>query len=209
MDSLIEKNLKGVVQYARRDPLAAERRATAPVSSFVWIGCSDSPFPAHETLWLEPEGGLIHRNLGNQASAQDLGLYATFQMALTMMALPKIVVCGHYNCACMQTVVTQKSEGVLSHWLQPLYDLYRRHEPELIAIARTQDRANRLAELNVRAQLSALANNTLIREHWGRHKRLEIHGVVYSHRDGLLRDLGVTLNSLSSADALLSGMIRL
>ena len=53
---------------------------------------------------------------------------------------------------------------------------------------------NRLCELNIQEQVLNVANTTTLQDAWGRSQGLAVHGWVYDIRDGLLRDLGVSIS---------------
>ncbi len=56
-------------------------------------------------------------------------------------------------------------------------------------------RLDRLCELNVMAQVRNLAETTIVQDAWTRGQPLSLHGWIYSIRDGLLNDLGVSQNT--------------
>jgi carbonic anhydrase len=56
-------------------------------------------------------------------------------------------------------------------------------------------RANRLAELNVEVQVANVCHTTIVQDAWRRGQSITVHGWIYSLHDGLLRDLGVVVES--------------
>ena len=48
----------------------------------------------------------------------------------------------------------------------------------------------RLAELNVIEQVANVCRTTVLRRAWYRGHRIEVHGLIYGLKDGLLRRLG-------------------
>ena len=68
-------------------------------------------------------------------------------------------------------------------------------------------RADRLCELNVMEQVRNVARTTVVQDAWERAQPLAIHGWIYGIKDGLLRDLGLTLASGADFDALTSNSI--
>lgn len=92
--------------------------------------------------------------------------------------------------------------GLIDHWLQPVTDLAHRHQGHLDAIADFDTRVNVACEHNVRAQVEYLGHNPFVTDAWRRGLKLEIHGWIYSIRDGLLRDLGLTIERSKDADRL-------
>jgi carbonic anhydrase len=65
----------------------------------------------------------------------------------------------------------------------------------LAAIESHAARHHRLCELNVVEQVVNVANTTIVRDAWARGQTLAVHGWVYDIRDGLLRDLAVTVTA--------------
>ena len=56
-------------------------------------------------------------------------------------------------------------------------------------------RANRLAELNVKASVANVSNTTIVQDAWRRGQELTVHGWIYALEDGLLRDLGLCVET--------------
>jgi len=68
----------------------------------------------------------------------------------------------------------------------------QKHAAALAALAGEEARVNRLCELNVQEQVINVGRTTIVQQAWERGQPLSIHGWIYSLRDGLLRDLGVS-----------------
>ena len=58
-------------------------------------------------------------------------------------------------------------------------------------------RWDRLCELNVVAQVQAVAHSEIVETARERGAELAVHGWIYDLEDGLLRDLGVTVGAVS------------
>ena len=52
---------------------------------------------------------------------------------------------------------------------------------------------NRLCELNVVEQVANVCQTTIARDAWERGQELTVHGWIYGLKDGLLRDMNVTV----------------
>jgi carbonic anhydrase len=89
--------------------------------------------------------------------------------------------------------------GLIDNWLRHIRDVRLWNAEELSAIADPEARANRLAELNVKNQVANACHTTIVQDAWRRGQQLAIHGWIYSLANGLLRDLGM---SIESADQL-------
>jgi carbonic anhydrase len=79
-------------------------------------------------------------------------------------------------------------------------DVYRLHQAELDGIEDEKERLDRYVELNIIEQASNLAKVSFIQEEWEHGQFPYIHGWVYSVKDGLIKDLGVSVNSKESLD---------
>lgn len=60
-------------------------------------------------------------------------------------------------------------------------------------------RADRLAELNVVAQIESIARTDVVRDAWRSGQPLALHGWIFCIRDGLLRDLHVSRSGPDAA----------
>lgn len=101
-----------------------------------------------------------------------------------------IVVCGHYDCGGVWASLTTKKLGLIDNWLKAIRDVKARHKLELDRISDPRDKANRLVELNVVAQVYNIRRNDLVMEAVASGD-LEVHGVVYDVKSGLLKELEV------------------
>jgi hypothetical protein len=79
--------------------------------------------------------------------------------------------------------------------------VYHKNEEELLAINDEDDKANRLAELNVVEQVRNLAKTTIVQEAWS-HRELHLHGWVYGLKDGLVKDLSVIHDGQEDIDSI-------
>ncbi|MGH2618531.1 MAG: carbonic anhydrase [Thermomicrobiales bacterium] len=68
------------------------------------------------------------------------------------------------------------------------------------ALGAESARHDRLCELNVIEQVRNVARTTIVEDAWRRGQPLAVHGWIYAVRDGLLRDLGVTLSALGEVN---------
>ncbi|HET7513373.1 MAG TPA: carbonic anhydrase, partial [Gaiella sp.] len=59
---------------------------------------------------------------------------------------------------------------------------------------------DRLCELNVVDQVGNVCDTTIVRDAWSRGADVTVHGLVYSLRDGLLRDLDVSVSGRVAPD---------
>jgi carbonic anhydrase len=77
-------------------------------------------------------------------------------------------------------------------WLRHVQDVHAKHRAAVDAMP--QDLAHdRLCELNVLEQVVNLCQTLVVQDAWKRGQPLTVHGWIYGLRDGLLRDLGLTV----------------
>lgn len=191
-DPVISRNLNWVVGRTRRDPEFFRRRASIE-TKLLWIGCSDNASATLETGAFEEDGCLVYRNLGNQISPHDFGLMATIEHALHCVKINEIVVCGHYRCACLKSAIQNEPPSLSSCWSGPIRAIFDEHRRQFEEIVSEDAQIQSLCELNVRMQIRNLQENALVRPLLMT-GRIRLQGVVWSPRDGLLRDLGAGIS---------------
>ncbi len=161
----------------------------------LWLGCSDSRVPP-DTICGAPPGTLfVHRNIANLAPAGDASFRAVLEYAVSALKVPSIVVCGHSNCGGLTAVVEAAVSGDVERWLAPARALYEASRTELDTLSDIRGRVNRLAELNVLAQVQAISRAACVREAWHCNQTLTIHGFFYELATGQLRDLAVSISA--------------
>ena len=60
-------------------------------------------------------------------------------------------------------------------------------------------RHDRLCEFNVLEQVMNVCGTTVVQDAWARDQALEVHGLIYSLKDGRLRDLGLSVDAPDQA----------
>lgn len=119
----------------------------------------------------------------------DLNLLSVLQYAVEVLHVEHIIVCGHYGCGGVKAAVTRQSFGIINKWLRNIKDVYRIHERELEEISDEDERIDKLVELNVQEQVMNLAKTSIIQRAWKYENRPQLHGWVYSLKDGLLKQI--------------------
>jgi carbonic anhydrase len=112
-----------------------------------------------------------------------------------------VIVCGHYGCGGVTAALTGARHGLIDNWLRHVADVAERYADELAALPEPE-RVDRLCELNVVDQVENICETTIVGDAWARGADLTVHGVVYGLRDGLLRDLDVSVSDSVAADGL-------
>ena len=195
LSELFQNNKAWAARISRHDPEFFSRLSRQQSPGYLWIGCSDSRVPANEIVGLLPGELFVHRNIANLVVHTDLNCLSVMQFAVDVLKVRHIIVCGHYGCSGVQAALRKERLGLSDHWLRHLHDIGKKHAHIL---NRTPDDAatfDRLCELNVIEQVGHVCQSAITRDAWIRSQPLTVHGWIYDLRDGLLRDLNVTIGS--------------
>eukprot|EP01089_Gocevia_fonbrunei_P018868 TRINITY_DN6493_c0_g1_i2.p1 TRINITY_DN6493_c0_g1~~TRINITY_DN6493_c0_g1_i2.p1 ORF type:complete len:200 (+),score=13.81 TRINITY_DN6493_c0_g1_i2:142-741(+) len=177
-----------------QDPLLFTKLSNLHNPTYFWIGCADARVPSNTITGTPPGEIFVHRNIANMVIHTDINLLSCLQYAIDVLSVKHIVVCGHYGCGGVQASMTNQHYGMVDNWLRHVKDVYRLYQTELNNISDIHERCDRLVELNVIEQVNNLSRTFTIVNHWKKGKPLTIHGWVYSLKDGLLKDLKVSLS---------------
>ena len=198
MDSptkLLANNRAWAAARVRQDPAFFSRLAGQQAPAFLWIGCSDSRVPANEIVGLDPGELFVHRNVANVVVHTDVNCLSVLQFAVDVLKVRHVIVCGHYGCGGIRAALDGTAHGLIDNWLQHVQDVKEAHQAELLALADVDARIDRLAELNVREQVRNIARSTIVQDAWRRDQPLHLHGWIYGLKDGIIHDLGVSLEA--------------
>jgi carbonic anhydrase len=183
----------------RGDPEFFARLSRQQRPRYLWIGCADSRVPANEIVGLLPGELFVHRNIANVVVHSDLNCLSVMQFAVDVLQVEHIIVCGHYGCSGVSVALKNERVGLADNWLHHVQDVYAKHDTSVLALPDTAQRIDRLCELNVIEQVANVCQTTIARDAWGRGQALAVHGWVYGLRDGLVRDLAITVTASNEA----------
>jgi carbonic anhydrase len=198
LSDLFDNNRAWAAEMTRRDADFFTRLTRLQTPQYLWIGCSDSRVPANEIVGLAPGELFVHRNVANVVVHTDLNCLSTIQFAADVLKVTDIIVCGHYGCGGVLAALRDERFGLVDNWLRHVQDVCGKHRKEIDALPTEAARHDRLCELNVIEQVNNVSQTTVVRDVWARGQPLRVHGVIYGLRDGLLRDLGITVSSPDS-----------
>jgi carbonic anhydrase len=190
---LFENNRRWAAARVAEQPGFFDRLCAIQRPDYLWIGCSDSRVPANEIVDLPPGELFVHRNVANVVHPDDTNCLSVLQFAVDTLRVGHIIVCGHYGCGGVYAAQGTPVPPPLERWLTPIRQIAREHQSELARLD-ANARVHRLCELNVTAQVGALAGLDTITGAWKRGQALALHGWIYDLRNGLLRDLEVTVD---------------
>lgn len=190
---LFDQNRSWSESIRVRDPGFFETLSRQQAPQYFWIGCSDSRVPANEIVGLLPGELFVHRNVANVVVHTDLNCLSALQFAVDALQVNHVIVCGHYGCGGVRAALRDERLGLADNWLRNVQNVREKHAARLAAIADEGQQWDRLGELNVIEQVMNVCHTTIVRDAWERGQALAVHGWIYALRDGLLRDLQVTI----------------
>jgi carbonic anhydrase len=197
LNHLFENNKAWAGRIREQDPEFFLKLSRQQLPGYLWIGCSDSRVPANEIVGLLPGELFVHRNIANLVVHTDLNCLSVMQFAVDILKVRHIIVCGHYGCSGVQAALRDERLGLSDNWLRHLQDVRQKHQKALARAGGAAEASDRLCELNVIEQVANVCHTTIVRDAWERGQELTVHGWIYALRDGLLRDLKVTVTSLN------------
>jgi carbonic anhydrase len=193
LTTLLDSNRRWAAATEQREPGFFTRLAQQQNPRYMWIGCADSRVPANEITGLDPGEVFVHRNVANVVVPSDLNALSTIQFAVEHLKVEHIIVVGHYGCAGVRAALRGTRVGLADNWLRHVHGVKLRHRKRLehLPLAEQEDA---LCEMNVIEQVGNVALSTVLQDAWARGQKVAVHGWVYGLSDGLLKDLGVTMD---------------
>jgi carbonic anhydrase len=201
LDSCFEANRRWAVRMREQDPEFFQRLRNQQRPELLWIGCSDSRVPPDRIIGKQPGEVFVHRNVGNLVVPGDVNCLSVLQYGVEVLEVRHVIVCGHYGCGGVRAALQARPSGVLDTWLHHLRGLVRMNCVELEGISDGEQRADRLCELNVAAQVANVCRTGIVQAAWRRGQPLAVHGWIYSVANGLLHDLGLTVDGANRPGA--------
>ena len=195
LDHLFEQNKEWADALKAKEPNFFSKLSSQQHPEYLWIGCSDSRVAANQIVDLPPGEVFVHRNIANVVVHTDLNCLSVVQFAVEVLKVKHIIICGHYGCGGIKAAMETQGHGLIDNWLRHIKDVIRFHHSELSALDESQ-RANRLCELNVIEQVKNVSSTTIVQNAWQSGADLSVHGWVYDVKDGMLRDLDMTVASV-------------
>jgi carbonic anhydrase len=196
LQHLLKNNVEWAEQIKAEDPEFFLKLSRQQSPEYLWIGCSDSRVPANELVGLLPGELFVHRNVANVVVHTDLNCLSVIQFAVEVLKVKHIMVVGHYGCGGIKAAMDNSEHGLIDNWLRNIKDVHKQYRAEVDVIEDHTARVDRMCELNVIEQVANVCHTTIVQNAWKAGQDLTVHGWIYSIKEGILRDLGVTFNSL-------------
>ncbi|MBE9208867.1 carbonic anhydrase [Nostoc sp. LEGE 06077] len=192
IDDLLRNNQIWVAQKLALEPNYFEELSRGQTPHFLYIGCSDSRLPLTNFTSTEPGELFVHRNIANQVSLTDLNFLAVLEYAILHLKVKHIIVCGHYDCGGIKAALEWRTIGIIDNWVNPIRELYLQNKSEIDTLPTRVERLNRLAEINVIAQVKNLYQTSIMRQALYERTAPIVHGWLLDIRTGLIKDLNVS-----------------
>lgn len=196
-NKFLENNRNWVSKMIEQDPTYFSKLAEGQKPPLLWIGCADSRVPANEIIGAAPGEVFVHRNIANMVVHTDMNMLSVLDYAVNVLKVQHVIVCGHYGCGGVRAAMSNQQFGLIDNWIRHIKDVYRFHQDELEAISDPVQKENRFIELNVMEQVYDLSKTSIIQNSWANSKLPYIHGWVYDIRNGIIKDLEVSVNENS------------
>lgn len=207
LQSLLDQNRAWAENIKANDPEFFPTLAKQQLPRFLWIGCSDSRVPATQLVGMVPGEMFVHRNVANVVVHTDFNCLSVVQYAVDVLKVEHIIVCGHHSCGGVKAAMDNLQLGLIDNWLRHVQDVLHTHEELLAKVSDENERLDRLCELNVIEQVLNVGRTTIVQSAWQRGQELVVHGWIYGLENGLLRDLGVSIDNPEGLAAAYRGAI--
>jgi len=102
---------------------------------------------------------------------------------------------GHYGCSGVRAAMDNARVGLADNWIRHVKDVNDKHGRYLGSVIGTSARNDALCELNVIEQVVNVCQTTSVQDAWKREQPLTVHGWVYGLKDGLVRDLDISIGN--------------
>jgi len=192
---LLDQNRAWAENIKASDPDFFQNLAKQQSPRFLWIGCTDSRVPSTQLAGMKPGEMFVHRNVANLVVHTDFNCLSVMQYAVDVLKVEHVIVCGHDGCGGVKAAMSNLQFGLIDNWLRHVQDVYHEYEEQLAKISDENERLDRLCELNVIEQVRNVSRTTIVQSAWQRGQELVVHGWIYGLQDGLLRDLGVSIDN--------------
>ena len=197
---LFDNNRNWAANQVKKDAEFFKRLSQQQKPEYLWIGCSDSRVPANQIIGLPPGEVFVHRNVANLVVENDLNCLSVIQFAVEALKVKHIIVCGHYSCGGVKTVMENKKLGLIDSWLENIQRIKEKHSAAIFQLDDSQIQLDKMCELNVIEQVKNVCNSQIVKNAWKNDQKLSVHGWIYDISDGLLRDLECCVTKLSEME---------
>ena len=186
---LLERNRAWVDAKVAEDPDFFRKLAEGQRPPFLFFGCSDSRKCLNSMIGTGPGELFVHRNIANQVPLGDGNVQAVLEFAILNLKVRHVVVGGHTRCGGVGAALAGLSDGAVGRWLEDLRGLAVAHARELEPLPSLLDRANRLSEINVVAQVRNVLLSPAYRVAKEEGTAPTVHGWMIDLASGYIREM--------------------
>jgi len=191
---LLKKNLEWVNSKVKQDDHYFIKLAQDQHPDFLWIGCSDSRIRVNHISGTHAGEVFVHRNIANQVYLTDFNLLSAVQYAVEVLKVDHVIICGHYNCGGIKAALNNSASGYINNWVESIRIIYNQNKHILDQIEDSDEKADKLSELNVLAQAEKLASTDILKDNWQK-RSFKLHSVIYDMYKGYLIELQQQIGS--------------
>lgn len=202
LEDLLKNNKQWAADILKEDPKFFTHLAEQQSPEYLWIGCSDSRVPANQLIGLMPGDVFVHRNIANLVIHTDLNCMSVIKYAVDILKVKHIIITGHYDCGGIKAAMQKKSFELIDGWLRNIKDIYVNHSDEFTSDMTDKQKLDHLTELNVIEQVKNVCHTSFVQNAWISGQDLTVHGLIYSVKNGRLKDLNVNIDSIDSINDL-------
>jgi carbonic anhydrase len=196
LQHLFDNNREWAARMEREQPGFFAHLSQQQNPKNMWIGCSDSRVPANQITGLEPGEVFVHRNVANVVVHSDLNALSVIQYAVDFLKVEHILVVGHYGCGGVLATLRGSRVGLADNWLRHVHDVKIRHRRRIDHLP-VPVQEDVLCEMNVIEQVGNVALSNVLQDAWARGQKVSVHGWCYGLKDGMAKDLGVSMSHTS------------
>ena len=193
LQNLLDFNKSWAERIRSQQPEFFEDLSKGQDPNYLWIGCSDSRVPETQIVEQLPGDIFVHRNIANLVLHSDMNSQSVLQYAVQVLKVEHVIVCGHYGCGGIRAALGDEKFGLIDNWLRNIKKIYKMNQSEIDSLSEESERVNRLSELNVQEQVRHVCENPFVQNEWADGRKLWVHGWVYNMKNGLIKDLEVTV----------------
>ncbi|MEI7855659.1 MAG: carbonate dehydratase [Planctomycetota bacterium] len=199
--NLFENNRKWSEDINKKNPDFFPTLSKQQAPKYLWIGCADSRVPANEVVGLLPGELFVHRNVANVVIHTDLNCLSVMQYAIEVLKVEHVIVCGHYGCGGVIAALNVNRYGLIDNWLRHVKDVRERHGHHISLLKDQKQKEDCMCELNAIEQAINVCQTTIVQDAWLRGQNLTVHACIYGLKDGILKDLGMSISSLGEMNS--------
>lgn len=201
LKQLFDNNRAWAASMVRERPSFFTDLMAQQTPRYMWIGCSDSRVPANQITGLEPGEVFVHRNVANVVDPSDLNCLSAVQYAVDQLKVEHLMIVGHYGCGGVLAALNDVRVGLADNWIRHVKDVRDQHR-DLLNSLPEEHRGEAMCELNSIEQVVNIAKTTVLQDAWERGQKVILHGWCYHISNGLITDLGMTVQGNDSLQAM-------